>query len=407
MINNYQINDLNDLFGHQELLQENGVLKQMLNKKYLMNLILVGPSGIGKTTILSLLVKKLNVDYIEFNPLLDKKDKLVEFIKKNSLLKKVVIIDEIHNMNKDKQDILLDALQNQTLYMFASTTSNPFFSLNNALISRSFLIHLNNITQNELKMGLIKWVNSLNLKHDYYEVIDYISTYLYIDIRKAINTLILIINLYDDVKTWDFKDILFFIKNNQVFKSVSSTEFHDLKSAFHKSLRGSDPDASLYYLYLLMKTGDYQAIYRRLIACTYEDVALANSNLTIKVMSAINACLFLGEKESFNVLAYITLEIALSPKSNSSYLALHKVKDLVDSGKVYSPPSHLNNGTLKSDSLKKNKNDYLYPHDFKNDWIKQQYLPNEIINEKFYEPNLYNNYETKIMEYWRKIKTNE
>lgn len=407
MINNYQINDLNDLFGHQELLQENGVLKQMLIKKYLMNLILVGPSGIGKTTILNLLVKKLNVDYIEFNPLLDKKEKLVEFIKKNSLLKKVVIIDEIHNMNKDKQDILLEALQNQILYMFASTTSNPFFSLNNALISRSFLIHLNNITQNELKTGLIKWVNSLNLKHDYFEVIDYISTYLCTDIRKAINTLILIINLYDDVKTWDFKDILFFIKNNQVFKSVSSTEFHDLKSAFHKSLRGSDPDASLYYLYLLMKTGDYQAIYRRLIACTYEDVALANSNLTIKVMSAINACLFLGEKESFNVLAYITLEIALSPKSNSSYLALHKVKDLVDSGKVYSPPSHLNNGTLKSDSLKKNKNDYLYPHNFKNDWIKQQYLPNEIINEKFYEPNLYNNYETKIMEYWRKIKTNE
>ena len=407
MINNYQINDLNDLFGHQELLQENGVLKQMLNKKYLMNLILVGPSGIGKTTILNLLVKKLNVDYIEFNPLLDKKEKLVEFIKKNSLLKKVVIIDEIHNMNKDKQDILLEALQNQTLYMFASTTSNPFFSLNNALISRSFLIHLNNITQNELKTGLIKWVNSLNLKHDYFEVIDYISKYLYTDIRKAINTFILIINLYDDVKTWDFNDILFFIKNNQVFKSVSSTEFHDLKSAFHKSLRGSDPDASLYYLYLLMKTGDYQAIYRRLIACAYEDVALANSNLTIKVMSAINACLFLGEKESFNVLAYITLEIALSPKSNSSYLALHKVKDLIDSGKVYSPPSHLNNGTLKSDSLKKNKNDYLYPHNFKNDWIKQQYLPNEIINEKFYEPNLYNNYETKIMEYWRKIKTNE
>ena len=407
MINNYQINDLNDLFGHQELLQENGVLKQMLNKKYLMNLILVGPSGIGKTTILNLLVKKLNVDYIEFNPLLDKKEKLVEFIKKNSLLKKVVIIDEIHNMNKDKQDILLEALQNQTLYMFASTTSNPFFSLNNALISRSFLIHLNNITQNELKTGLIKWVNSLSIKHDYFEIIDYISKYLYTDIRKAINTLILIINLYDDVKTWDFNDILFFIKNNQVFKSVSSTEFHDLKSAFHKSLRGSDPDASLYYLYLLMKTGDYQAIYRRLIACTYEDVALANSNLTIKVMSAINACLFLGEKESFNVLAYITLEIALSPKSNSSYLALHKVKDLVDSGKVYSPPIHLNNGTLKSDSLKKNKNDYLYPHNFKNNWIKQQYLPNEIINEKFYEPNLYNNYETKIMEYWRKIKTNE
>ena len=188
---------------------------------------------------------------------------------------------------------------------------------------------------------------------------------------------------------------------------MSSTQFHDLKSAFHKSLRGSDPDASLYYLYLLMQTGDYQAIYRRLIACAYEDVSLANSNLTIKVMSAINACEFLGEKEAFNVLAYITLEIALSPKSNSSYLALNKVKSLVESGGVYDPPIHLKNSTLKSDSLNKNKSNYLYPHDFKNDWVKQQYLPNEIIKEKFYEPNLYNNYETKIMEYWRKIKNHE
>ncbi|MBR4486521.1 hypothetical protein IKS57_04105 [bacterium] len=207
----------------------------------------------------------------------------------------------------------------------------------------------------------------MNLKHDYSKVIDYISKYLYVDIRKATNMLTLIINLYDDVKEWDFKDIEFFIKNNQIFKSVSSTQFHDLKSAFHKSLRGSDPDAALYYLYLLMQTGDYQAIYRRLIACTYEDVSLANSNLTIKVMSAINACEFLGEKEAFNVLAYITLEIALSPKSNSSYLALHKVKSLVESGGVYDPPAHLKNSSLKGDSLNKNKNNYLYPHDFKND----------------------------------------
>ena len=156
MIKDYEIKDLNDLFGHQELLNNNGILKQILDKNYLMNIILVGPSGIGKTTILSLLIKKLDVDYLEFNPLLDKKEKLVQFINKTTLLKKVVIIDEIHNMNKDKQDILLEALQNKTLYMFASTTSNPFFSLNNALISRSFLINLKNITEQELKDGLSK-----------------------------------------------------------------------------------------------------------------------------------------------------------------------------------------------------------------------------------------------------------
>ncbi|MBR4486522.1 AAA family ATPase [bacterium] len=156
MIKDYEIKDLKDLFGHQELLNNNGILKQMLDKKYLMNLIIIGPSGIGKTTILSLLVKKLDVDYLEFNPLLDKKEKLVQFINKTTLLKKVVIIDEIHNMNKDKQDILLESLQNKTLYMFASTTSNPFFSLNNALISRSFLINLKSITEQELKDGLIK-----------------------------------------------------------------------------------------------------------------------------------------------------------------------------------------------------------------------------------------------------------
>ena len=205
MIKDYEIKDLNDLFGHQELLNNNGILKQILDKNYLMNIILVGPSGIGKTTILSLLIKKLDVDYLEFNPLLDKKEKLVQFINKTTLLKKVVIIDEIHNMNKDKQDILLEALQNKTLYMFASTTSNPFFSLNNALISRSFLINLKNITEQELKDGLSKWVHSLNLKHDYSNVIGYISKYLYVDIRKATSMLTLIINLYDDVKEWNIK----------------------------------------------------------------------------------------------------------------------------------------------------------------------------------------------------------
>lgn len=408
MINNFMPESLKDIIGHKELFKENGLLWKVITQKLPINLIIYGPSGIGKTTILNILVNLLDVDYIDFNPLIDKKNKLVDFIDKfKSKKNKVVIINEIHNMNKDKQDILLNALQDKKIYLFASTNVNPFFSLNNALISRAFLLKLKKISSEDLLLGLKNVVNKLNLKQNYDEVIQMIVTYLTTDIRKAVDTLLLIANLYDDSNNFNLEDITLLIKNNQTFNSVSSDKFHDLKSAFHKSLRGSDPDASLYYLYLLMKSGDYQAIYRRLIACTYEDVGLANPNLTIKVMSAVQACEFLGEAEAFNVLAFITLEVALSPKSNSAFLALNKVRDLVEHGGIYDVPTYLKNGSLKYDSFDKNKIGYKYPHNFKNNWIKQQYLPNEIKNESFYKTNLYSNYEQKIMSYWKKIRNDE
>ncbi len=406
-INNHQIDDFNDIIGHQELFAKNKIFDLIIHQKHIINLILCGPSGIGKTSILNLLIKKLDVDVLDFNPLTDKKEKLVQFIQAPSLLKKVVLINEIHNMNKDKQDILLEALETKRIFLFASTNTNPYFSLNKALISRSFLILLNEISKQDLMLGLNHFVKKIKCKRDYTQVIDLISKYLWHDVRKAINTLILIINLYDDSKEFDLNDITQFIKNNQIFVSNNSDEFHDLKSAFHKSLRGSDPDASLYYLYQLIKVGDYQAIYRRLIACCYEDVGLANPNLSIRVMSAINACEFLGAAEAFQVLAFITVDIALSQKSNSTYQALTEVKTLIEEGCDYKCPNYLKNGSLKYDDLIKDKTSYKYPHNFKNNWVKQQYLPNQIKNLKFYKPNLYSNYEQKILQYWNKVKNNE
>lgn len=408
MINSFVPKSIDHLIGHKELFKENSILRKIIDHKMPVNLLLYGPSGIGKTTLLNILVNTLDVDYIEFNPLVDKKNNLVDFIKKDGSKKpKVVIINEIHNMNKDKQDILLEAIESKKIYLFASTNMNPFFSLNNALISRIFLLKLKPISRIDLLEGLKYIAKTLNLKHNYEEIIEEIVSYLPNDIRKAVDTLLLIINLYEESNNFDLDAIKTFIIDNESFISTSSNQYNDLKSAFHKSLRGSDPDASLYYLYLLMRSGDYEAIYRRLIACTYEDVGLANPNLTIKVMSAIQACEFLGEAESFNVLAFITLEVALSAKSNSASEALYKVKNLVDNGKIYEPPVYLRNASLKFDSTHKNNSFYKYPHDYENDWIEQQYLPNEIKNIFFYKPNLYSNYEQKIATYWRKIKKHE
>ena len=195
----YQINQFDDLIGKDILIPPNSFLDRMIKTKYLANLILYGPSGCGKTTILDLLVKHLNVNALFFNPLIDKKDKLVNFIESDSVLPKVVVINEIHNMNKDKQDILLEALQNKIIYLFASTNINPFFNLNNALISRSFLLKLNLLDPNTLISGMLKLTKSMHLKHDYDEVIQYIVQVIGNDIRKCLSTLFMLINLYDDV----------------------------------------------------------------------------------------------------------------------------------------------------------------------------------------------------------------
>lgn len=197
----YQINQFDDLIGKDILIPPNSFLDRVIKTKYLANLILYGPSGCGKTTILDLLVKYLNVNALFFNPLIDKKDKLVNFIASKSVLPKVVVINEIHNMNKDKQDILLEAMQNKVVYLFASTNINPFFNLNNALISRSFLLKLNQLDATVLAQGMLKLTTSMHLKHNYQEIIKYITQIIGNDIRKCLSTLFMLINLYDDVPT--------------------------------------------------------------------------------------------------------------------------------------------------------------------------------------------------------------
>ena len=402
----YQINQFDDLIGKDILIPPNSFLDRVIKTKYLANLILYGPSGCGKTTILDLLVKYLNVNALFFNPLIDKKDKLVNFIASESILPKVVVINEIHNMNKDKQDILLEALQNKVVYLFASTNINPFFNLNNALISRSFLLKLNQLDATVLAQGMLKLTTSMHLKHNYEEIIKYITQVIGNDIRKCLSTLFMLINLYDDVLTWNLNDLKTIIDNNATFVSTSSDHFTDLKSAFHKSLRGSDPNAALYYLNLLMKSGDYQAIYRRLICAAYEDVGLANPSLPSQVVSAVQACEYLGEAESNDVLSFITVSIALSPKSNSAYMAFMHAKEALDKYGEQEVPTYLKNGSLKYNNIntKHQKQTYLYPHNFKFHWVNQQYLPDKLKDLIFYEPNLDASYEAKLEQYWEQIK---
>lgn len=169
-----------------------------------------------------------------------------------------------------------------------------------------------------------------------------------------------------------------FIHNNISSTSLKSDEFKDLKSAFHKSMRGSDVDASLYYLGLLMKTQDYNSIYRRIICAAYEDVGLANPQVCAHAKLAVQACEYLGPSESFDVLSMIVCEIALSPKSNSAYKALSKVDELISAQQIYDIPPYLKNTSYTTGI------NYKYPHDYVNHYVSQQYLPDELKTQKFY-----------------------
>lgn len=412
----YEINSFNDLIGQEDVKNENSLIQRMLKNRFCLNLILYGKAGIGKTTCADLILQTIKkwdgykIFILDFDPLTNKKEELVDFIKDAKKQKNdpfclyFVLINEIHNMSKDKQDILLQGLQDNTIFLLATTNQNPK-RLNSALISRSVLFALKDVSLNELKTALNHFVKKQyeegNLKHnenDYKELIDLISNPS--DIRKSISNLLIILNLYDEQDELDFNSIKIFLKYNTNNISASNDTISHLKSAFHKSLRGSDVDASLYYLGLLMDVDAYSDIYRRLLCCAYEDVGLAEPSVAAHTMNAVLACEFLGKEESADVLSLITCEIALAPKSNSAYLGLNKAQEIIKLG--------YNN---INEDLKVDSTTYKYVHDYKNHWVEQQYLPNNLKNYQFYfNGNMKNGgsiNEDKINTYWKKIKKDE
>ncbi len=386
---------LDDIVGQKHLVSDNGVIRKLVNKKKIFSCIFYGPPGIGKTSLANAMVNELNLRYRELNAVINNKkdfDIVLEEAKMYQGL--VVIMDEIHRLNKDKQDLLLPHIESGLITLIGITSANPFHKINPAIRSRCQLFELKPFSSSDILEGIDKIIESnvLNVKitDEAKQAIVRLSNY---DYRSAINTLEMAAYVSDG--EIDF-GVIEDLNNKPIYLSDANEDnFYDMLSAFQKSIRGSDVDASLYYLARLIETDDFESIFRRMTVIVYEDIGLASPGLQNRVNLGISACERVGMPEARIVLANLVIEMALAPKSNSAYLAIDMALNDIRSGKSYPIPSHIKN----------HSKNYKYPHDFEFSYVKQRYLP-EKLNSKYYVPKKNKNekYYDEIIKNLEKIK---
>ena len=379
---------IDDIIGQEHLLGKNQILRNMVENQDLYSMIFFGPPGTGKTTTAMAIAQSLNRPYRLFNAVSDNKKKLDQlFIEAEMSKGLVVIIDEVHRLNKDKQDVLLPHIESGLITMMGATTANPYFSINPAIRSRVHLFEFKPLTENNIQT-ILKSASSKTDKKIDAEVFESISKACNGDARYALNALELLISSTheNEISLEDFEKLSLSVN---ITMDKDSDHHHDAMSAFQKSIRGSDVQAALYYLAKLIHVGDFDSIERRLIATAYEDIGLANPALCARVVTALEAARKIGFPEARLPIADVVIECALSPKSKSGEhaidKAIHTVKTTAHQVPLY---LRLNAVNLdKEDSYDYGRNDL---------WHKIQYLPDELANEKFYEPQNLNSQEKTL-----------
>lgn len=390
--NKLRPNKLSDILGQSHLIGKDKVLTNLVKNKKIFNMILYGQSGIGKTTIALALVNELGERYRMLNATINsKKDFEIAIEEAKMYGHMILIVDEIHRMNKDKQDILLSYLENGTVILIGLTSLNPYHVVNPAIRSRCQLLELKALTSKDIEKGIKKVKEILTDIEIDQTTIKYISEISNGDIRFAYN--LIEFAYYGYNKKITIENIKQSSSSSNFFTDKNDEGHYDMLSAFQKSIRGSDVDAALHYLARLIESGDYESIYRRMLVIAYEDIGLANPMMGTKVLSAIESCERIGFPEIIKPLSCAVIDMALSPKSNSADIALTTALEDVRSGNIGRIPQN----------IKTNSPTYLYPHNYPNYWVKQQYMPNELLGRKYYTPRK-NKYEKELYEFNQKIK---
>ena len=369
---------LNDVIGQKHLIGPGKILTNLVKNKKIFSMILYGKPGIGKTSIANAMVNDLGVRYRFLNATINTKKDLDVVIEEAKMYDGIVLImDEIHRLNKDKQDILLPQLESGLITLIGMTTSNPYHAINPAIRSRCQLFELQELAFEDIKEGLNKAIKSPyleNIKIDE-ESINLIAKLSGNDLRYAYNLLEIAYYSTDDKKITTDKIKL--INNKPVFFSDKDGDGHyDVLSGLQKSIRGSDVDAALHYAARLVYEEDLDSLFRRLSVIAYEDIGLANPEIGPRLEAAINASLRVGLPEGRIPIGTIIVEMALSPKSNTGHISFDAALKDIEEGNVGTIPNH-----IKTDSTT-----YKYPHDYKGAYVVQQYLPDKIKNKKYYIP---------------------
>ena len=383
---------LKEVLGQSHLIGKDKVLSNLVKSKRLFNIIFYGQSGIGKTTIALALMNEFNLRYRMLNATVNSKKDFEVVIEEAKLYNGIIlIVDEIHRMNKDKQDILLSFIESGLITLIGLTNSNPYHSINPAIRSRCQMLELHALTEKDVEKGL-KRVSSVypDIKMDA-KTIKYIAKLSNGDVRYAYN--LVEFAYYGFNKNVTIENIQEVNNSPSFFTDKGDDGHYDMLSAFQKSIRGSDVDAALHYLGRLIVSGDYDSIYRRMIVIAYEDIGLANPGIGPKVIAAVEACERIGYPELQIPLSVIVTEMALSPKSNSAYSGINAAISDINAGNVGRIPEH----------IRTNSPLYKYPHNYPNYWVEQEYLPENLKGRKYYSPRR-NKFETEMYKFNQSIK---
>ena len=386
---------LSEVIGQKHLIGEGKILTNLVKNKRIFSMILYGKPGIGKTSIANAIANDLGERYRFLNATINTKKDLDIVIEEAKMYDGMILImDEIHRLNKDKQDILLPQLESGLITLIGMTTSNPYHAINPAIRSRCQLFELKELETEDIIEGLKRAIKHPDLKgieiND--KSIELIAKLSGNDLRYAYNLLEVAFYSTDDKKITEEK--IRKINNKPVFFSDKNGEGHyDVLSGLQKSIRGSDVDAALHYLARLTVEGDLDSIYRRLSVIAYEDIALANPAIGPRLDAAINAAERVGLPEARIPLGTIVVEMALSPKSNTAHIAFDEAIKDIEEGNVGTIPAH----------IKTNSPLYKYPHDYNGAYVVQQYLPDKLKNKKYYHPKDIG-YEKNIKEIYERLE---
>ncbi len=390
---------LKDVIGQTHLIGDDKVLTNMVKNKKIFSMILYGPPGTGKTSIANAMVNELNIKHRFLNAVINnKKDFEIVFEETKIYGNIVLVVDEIHRLNKDKQDLLLPLLENGLITLIGLTTSNPYHKINPAIRSRCQIFELLPLSKSEIEIGILKASKSLKgIKIDD-DAVKLIASMSNGDFRFALN--LLEVAYYSTSNKKVTTDIIKVI-NSKASNPMDEDEagHYDVLSAFQKSIRGSDCNAALHYLARLISSGDLDSIYRRMSVIAYEDIGLANPLMGVKVSACIDVCERLGLPEARIPLSTMVIDLCLAPKSNSAVKAIDLALEDIEKGNIGKVPPHINAQAFG----------YKYPHNYPNNYVVQQYLPDELKNRVYYKPkkNKYENMLSTTLNNIEKLKEKE
>ena len=390
-----------DIIGQDYLVGKDGLVRKMIENNSLVSFIMYGNPGVGKTTIAKIIENMYPLESFFFSASSDTKLTLKQIIDNSRNYHSIIlIIDEIHRMNKDIQDYLLSFMESGKVIVIGMTTVNPYISVNPAIRSRCNIFKLNDLKVEDIKSYLISIKDKLNHKLDIDdEVFTYIAEECGKELRVAINDMELIDSVSKDGDHVTLELAEKTLRTPNLHLDKNGDNYYNMLSALQKSIRGSDVHAAIYYLARLIKLGDLNIILRRLMVIAYEDIGLANPTMGEKVVMVASAVRELGLPEARIPLANIVVEMALSPKSNSAIVAIDEALSDIEKRGNDDVPDHLINieTYTKRDS-------YIYPHEYENSLCYQQYLPDNLVDRKYYVPNVNSKYEAQMAKYYEYLE---